>query len=48
MIQDETNLQNFEMEINKKEIGNATDNMKSGKRAGPDGLPVDLYKKCKK
>lgn len=37
--------EDLEMEINKEEIGNAIDNMKSVKRIGPDGLPVDLYKK---
>ncbi|MGL4560929.1 MAG: hypothetical protein ACRCV0_01400 [Brevinema sp.] len=30
-----------------KEIGQAIDSMKSGKRAGPDGIPIDLYKKFK-
>lgn len=37
----------LEMEINEEEIGYAIDNMKSGKSAGPDGLPIDLYKKFK-
>ncbi len=41
------NKEDLEMEINKEEIGNAIDSLKSGKRAGPDGLPIDLYKKCK-
>ena len=35
------------MEINKEEIGHAIDNMKSGKRAGRDGLPIDLHQKTK-
>lgn len=30
-----------------EEIGQAIDSMKSGKRAGPDGIPIDLYKKFK-
>lgn len=29
------------------EISDAIDNMKSGKAAGPDGLPIDIYKKFK-
>ncbi len=37
----------LESEINWKEIGQATDSIKSGKRAGPHGLPIDLYKKFK-
>lgn len=37
----------LEMKINIEEIGNAIDNLKSGKRAGPHGLPIDLYKKFK-
>lgn len=37
----------LESEISQEEIGQAIDSMKSGKRAGPDGLPVDLYKKFK-
>lgn len=28
----------------KEEIGNAIDNLKSGKRAGSDGLLINLYK----
>lgn len=32
------------LEINKEEIGYASDGIKSGKRAGLDGLPIDLYK----
>lgn len=35
------------LEITKEEIEQAIDSMKSGKRAGPDGLPIDLYKKFK-
>lgn len=30
-----------------EEIGQAIDSIKSGKRAGPDGIPIDLYKKFK-
>ena len=29
------------------EIGEAIDAMNSGKAAGPDGLPIDIYKKCR-
>ena len=39
--------EDMEMEITEEEIGYAIDNMKSGKSAGPDGLPIDLYKKFK-
>ncbi len=39
--------EDLEMEINKEEIGNDIDSLKTVKRAGPDGLPIDLYKKCK-
>lgn len=35
------------LEITKEEIEQAIDSMKSGKRAGPDGLPIDFYKKFK-
>lgn len=31
-------------EINKDEIAQAIDGMNSGKQAGPDGIPIDLYK----
>lgn len=37
----------LKLEITKEEIGQAIDCMKSGRRAGPDGLPIDLYKKFK-
>lgn len=35
----------LDTDITKEEIGRAIDNLKSGKTAGPDGLPIDLYKK---
>ncbi len=37
----------METELREEEMGAAIDGMKSGKTAGPDGLPVDLYKKFK-
>lgn len=39
--------EDLELEINEEEIGQAIDSMQSGKRAGPDGLPIDLYKTFK-
>lgn len=38
---------NLNIGINKVEISRAIDGMNSGKQAGPDGIPIDLYKKCK-
>lgn len=43
----EENKDDLNLEITKEEIALVIDNMKSGKRAGPDGLPVDLYKTFK-
>lgn len=37
----------LDVEITKEEIAQAIDGMKSGKRAGPDGIPIDFYKKFK-
>lgn len=40
--------EDLELEINEEEIGQAIHSMQSGKRAGPDGPPIDLYKTFKK
>lgn len=37
----------LDSQITKEETGQAIDNMKSGKRAGPGGIPIDLYKRFK-
>lgn len=39
--------EDLDTDITKEEIGKAIDNLKSGKTAGPDGLPIDIYKKFK-
>lgn len=39
---------NLEEGINAEEISAAIDAMTSGKTPGPDGLPIDIYKKFKK
>ena len=38
---------NLDKELTLKEISEAIDAMRAGKTAGPDGLPIDIYKKCK-
>lgn len=38
---------NLETELKEEEISIAIDSMKSGQIAGPDGLPIDIYKKFK-
>uniref|UniRef100_A0A096LX15 Reverse transcriptase domain-containing protein n=1 Tax=Poecilia formosa TaxID=48698 RepID=A0A096LX15_POEFO len=43
----EEDKENLDLEITKEELGQAINDMKSGKRAGPDGLPIDLYKTFK-
>ena len=37
----------LEADLNEEEIRIAIDGMKAGKAAGPDGIPIDLYTKCK-
>lgn len=37
----------LEGNLNEEEISKAVDSMKSGKMPGPDGLPIDIYKKFK-
>lgn len=37
----------LEADLKEEEIGTAIDGMKAGRTAGPDGIPIDLYKKCK-
>ena len=37
----------LEGELSLEENSNAIDYMKSGKAVGPDGLPIDIYKKFK-
>lgn len=44
VISDDSRV-NLNIGINKVEISRAIDGMSSGKQAGPDGIPIDLYKK---
>lgn len=37
--------QQLDAEITEEEISRAINNMRSGKKAGPDGFPIDFYKK---
>lgn len=37
----------LEADLKEEEIGTAIDGMKAGRTAGPDGIPIDPYKKCK-
>lgn len=37
----------LELEMTKEDISSAIDAMKLGKRAGPDGIPIDIYRKFK-
>lgn len=37
--------EDLDLEISKEEIAVAIDGMKSGKQAGSDGIPIDIYKK---
>lgn len=37
--------EDLDLEISKEEIAEAIDGMKSGKQAGSDGIPIDIYKK---
>lgn len=46
VISDDSRV-NLNIGIDKVEISWAIDRMNSGKQAGPDGIPIDLYKKCK-
>lgn len=39
--------QQLDAEITEEEISRAINNMRSGKKAGPDGFPIDFYKKFK-
>lgn len=39
--------QHLDIEISEQEIIKTIDNMRSGKKAGPDGFPTDFYKKFK-
>lgn len=43
----EENKVELDSKLIKEEIGQVIDRMKAGKRAGPDGIPVDLYKNFK-
>lgn len=40
-------VEELEADLKEEEIGMAIDGMKAGKSAGPDGIPIDLYKKFK-